>query len=112
MFVQCSEIVISISRNGLFKSCAKIIIVRSDIRKKQNDFKSVHFEVRMVLFYTIWKKSRFFPIDISIFWGKSDYLTDVFDFHFEWNRIKSAPRGVNTKKSFCDFGKLLALLFA
>ena len=52
------EIVISISRNGLLKSCARFVIERSEIRKKQHDFKSVHFECRMVLFYMIWEKSR------------------------------------------------------
>ena len=50
--------VISISRNGLLKSCARFVIERSEIRKKQHDFKSVHFECRMVLFYMIWEKSR------------------------------------------------------
>ena len=44
------EIVISISRNGLLKSCARFFIERSETRKKQHDFKSVHFESRMVLF--------------------------------------------------------------
>ena len=43
------RIVISISRNGLLKSCARFVIERSEIRKKQHDFKSVHFECRMVL---------------------------------------------------------------
>ena len=43
--------VISISRNGLLKSCARFVIERSEIRKKQHDFKCVHFECRMVLFY-------------------------------------------------------------
>ena len=46
--VQKSEerIVISISRNGHLKSCARFIVERSEseIRKKQHDFKSVHFE--------------------------------------------------------------------
>ena len=51
-------IVISISRNGLLKSCARFDIERSEIRKTQHDFKSVHFECRMVLFYMIWEKSR------------------------------------------------------
>ena len=51
-------LVISISRNGLLKSCARFVIERSEIRKKQRDFKSVHFECRMVLFYMIWEKSR------------------------------------------------------
>ena len=51
-------IVISISRNGHLKSCARFIIERSEIRKKQHDFKCVHFECRMVLFYAIWDKSR------------------------------------------------------
>ena len=40
------------------KSCAKFVIERSEIRKKQHDFKSVHFECRIVLFYMIWEKSR------------------------------------------------------
>ena len=44
------KIVISISRNGLLKACARFIIERSEIRKKQHAFKSVHFECRMVLF--------------------------------------------------------------
>ena len=44
----CDEMVISISRNELLKSCARSIIEeRSEIRKKQRDFKSVHFECRM-----------------------------------------------------------------
>ena len=64
------EIVISISRNGHLKSCARFIIERSEIRKKQHDFKCVHFECRMVLFYTIWEKSRllstFFPQSVEI----------------------------------------------
>ena len=51
-------VVISISRNGLLKVCARFIIERSEIRKKQHAFKSVHFECRMVLFYMIWEKSR------------------------------------------------------
>ena len=55
----CDEMVISISRNELLKFCARFIIEeRSEIRKKQHDFKSVHFECRMVLFYMIWEKSR------------------------------------------------------
>ena len=40
------EIVISISRNGLLKSCARFVIERSEIRKKQHAFKSVYFECR------------------------------------------------------------------
>ena len=55
---EAEETVISISRNGLLKSCARFVIERSEIRKKQHDFKSVHFECRMVLFYMIWEKSR------------------------------------------------------
>ena len=35
------EIVISISRSGLLNSCARFIIERSEIRKKQHDSKSV-----------------------------------------------------------------------
>ena len=58
-----------ISRNGLLKACARFIIERSEIRKKQHAFKSVHFECRMVLFYTIWEKSRlqsaFFPQSVE-----------------------------------------------
>ena len=43
-------IVIYISRNGLLKSCARFVIERSEIRKNQHDFKSVHFECyRIVL---------------------------------------------------------------
>ena len=60
------EIVISISRNGLLKACARFIIEQSEIRKKQHAFKNVHFECRMVLFYTIWKKSRLLSIFFSI----------------------------------------------
>ena len=55
---KCIEMIISISRSGLLKSCARFIIERSEIRKKPHDFKSVHFECRMVLFYMIWEKSR------------------------------------------------------
>ena len=47
--------IISMSRSGLLKSCPKFIIERSEIRKKQHDFKSVHFERKMVLFYMIWE---------------------------------------------------------
>ena len=55
-----TEIIISIPRSRLLKSFARFIIERSEIRKKQNDFKSVHFDCRMVLFYMIWEKSRLF----------------------------------------------------
>ena len=61
------EIVISTSRNGLLKLCARFIIERSEIRKKQHDFKSVHFEFKKVLFlHDLGKKlslvkSTFFP---------------------------------------------------
>ena len=48
------SLVISISRSGLLKSCARFIIEQSEIRKKEHDFKNVHFECRMGLFYTIW----------------------------------------------------------
>ena len=70
-------LVISISRNGHLKSCARSVIERSEIRKKQHDFKSVHFEYRMVLFlYDMGEKSilvDFFSIECkkglaSIFW--------------------------------------------
>ena len=61
-----TETVISISRNGLLKSCARFVIERSEIRKKQHDFKSVHFECRMVLFYMIWEKKRIFEASKSI----------------------------------------------
>ena len=44
-------IVISISRSGLLKSCARFIIERSEKREMQHDFKSVHFECRMIIFY-------------------------------------------------------------
>ena len=44
------RIVIFISRNGHLKACAMSVIERREIRKKQHDFKSVHFERRMVLF--------------------------------------------------------------
>ena len=54
------KLVISISNNGLLKSCTRFFIERSEIRKQQHDFKSVHFECRMVLFYIIWEKSRLF----------------------------------------------------
>ena len=45
-------IIISISRNGLLKLCARFIIERSEIRKKQHDFECVHFECRMHHFFT------------------------------------------------------------
>ena len=45
-FFKDYQVVISISRSGLLKSCARFIIERSEIRKKQYDFKSVHFECR------------------------------------------------------------------
>ena len=50
--------VISISRNGLLKAYAWFFIERSEIRKKQRDFKSVPFEFRMVPFY-MGEKSTF-----------------------------------------------------
>ena len=50
LFSNKPEIVISISRNGLLKACARFIIERSEIRKEQHAFKSVYFECRMVLF--------------------------------------------------------------
>ena len=40
-------IVISISRNGLLKACARFFIERSEIRNKQHAYKSVHFECRI-----------------------------------------------------------------
>ena len=58
LFAYNLEIVISISRNGLLKACARFVIERSEIRNKQHDCKSVHFECKMVLFYMIWEKSR------------------------------------------------------
>ena len=42
-------LVISMSRNGLLLACARFIIEQGEIRKKQNAFKSVNFECRMVL---------------------------------------------------------------
>ena len=42
-------IVISILRNGHLKSCARFIIERSEIRKKQHDIKNVHFESKPFL---------------------------------------------------------------
>ena len=54
--LSCAEIVISISRNGLLKSCARFIIELNKTGKKQHDFKSAHFECRMLLFYTSVKK--------------------------------------------------------
>ena len=41
-------------------------------RAKQHDFKSVHFECRMVLFYMLWEKSRLF----SIICRKTQYTLD------------------------------------
>ena len=38
------EIVISISRNEILKSCARFIYERSELKKKQHDFKSARFE--------------------------------------------------------------------
>ena len=55
-----------LSRNGLLKLCARFINERSEIRKKQHDFKSVHFECRMVLFYTIWKKRRLSALKVTL----------------------------------------------
>ena len=43
-----------------FKSHVRFFIERNEILKKQPDFKSVHFECRIVLLYTIWGKSRLF----------------------------------------------------
>ena len=62
-------LVVSTSRSGLLKSCTSFPIKRSEIRKKLHDFKCVHFECRMVLFYMIWEKSRlqstFFPQNVE-----------------------------------------------
>ena len=44
--------------NELLKSYIRYFIERSEIRKKQHDFKSVHFECRMVVFCTVWEKSQ------------------------------------------------------
>ena len=52
-------------KNMLSKSCARFIIERNEIRKKQHDFKGVHFECRMVLFYMIWEKSGLFSIECT-----------------------------------------------
>ena len=49
----CPETVISISRNGLLKSCARFVIERSEIRKTQHDFKSVHFQCRIYIRVTL-----------------------------------------------------------
>ena len=54
------KIFISILRNRLLKACAKFIIERSEIRKKQYAFKSVHFECRMVFTKIFRKKEAFF----------------------------------------------------
>ena len=43
-----------------FKVMCEVIFERNEIRKKQHDFKCVHFECRMVLFYMICEKSRLF----------------------------------------------------
>ena len=68
-------VVISISRNGLLKSCARFVIERSEIRKKQHDFKSVHFECRMVL------QSTFFPqnVEKAIFFIFYIFFTILFN---------------------------------
>ena len=44
------KIVISISRNGLLKACARFIIERSEIRKKQHAFKSPIYDVEWCFF--------------------------------------------------------------
>ena len=59
-------IVISISRNGHLNSCARFIIERSYIRKKQHDFKCVHFEFRMVLFSIECRKNKYRHVWIQI----------------------------------------------
>ena len=46
------------NRGKITMDISRFIIERSEIRNKQHDFKYVHFECRMVLFYTIWEKSR------------------------------------------------------
>ena len=43
--------IVSILRSGLLKSCARFFIERSEIRKKQHEFKSVHFECKIMLFF-------------------------------------------------------------
>ena len=47
------------SRNGLLLACARFIIEQGEIRKKQNAFKSVNFECRMVLCAAPAKKVHF-----------------------------------------------------
>ena len=91
---EATTIVISISRSGLLKSCARFIIERSEIRKKQHDFKCVHFECRMVLFYTIWEKSRllstFFPqsVEIVISISRNGLLKSCARFVIERSEIR------------------------
>ena len=57
---EVTVLVISILRNGLLKSYVRFTIAQSKIWKKQQTLKVFIFECRMVLFYTIWKKSQFF----------------------------------------------------
>ena len=54
------EMIISISISGHLTSCARFIIERSEIRKKQHVFKSVHFECWMVFLHDMGEKSTLF----------------------------------------------------
>ena len=42
------QMIISIPKDGLLKSCARFFIDRSEIRKKRHDFESAHFKCKIV----------------------------------------------------------------
>ena len=63
------NIFFSLSRYGHLKSWAELIIERSEIRKKQHDFKSVHFDCRMVLFC----RNSIFQVEFSGNIGRNSF---------------------------------------
>ena len=63
-------IVISISRNGLLKACARFNIERSEKREKLHVFKRFHFEHIMVLFTRYGRKVATLVNFFSIVCGK------------------------------------------
>ena len=90
------EIVVSTSISGLLKSCTSFLIERSEIRKKQHDFKCVHFKCRMVLFecgivffYTIWEKSRHSMKKFNYSRLFSNIVQKRTILHLKWTLVKS-----------------------
>ena len=107
-----TEIVISISRSGLLKSCGRFIIERSEIRKKQHDFKSVHFECRMVLFCIECRKSTFWPFYpylVKICQKISPFLFTISGHSFSGERPTALLQSLHLQQS-CGVSKFWGIL--